>query len=282
MRSGVQSATVNSAIAWPLYLVICAVGLTLALTWIGPRASEGLGTLNAMAFWAAHVFPALTLLATTQILLGRLSIISSLSGAAQVTLSAFIASVLFTPIALTIDVIFAAEGSLDDDTGSLLVRAVSEFTQFVVPLILTWYLINAPSLLQLASAGERQDQAQQADPKEHQPSPELTELWAKIPGRLGRELVALSAELHYTRVHTTLGETLVLFPFGRAVDLLQDANGMQIHRSHWVSLDQIDEVTTRNGRVFCKMIGGPSLPVSRSYRAALKAARRGMDEHQIK
>ena len=76
-------------------------------------------------------------------------------------------------------------------------------------------------------------------------------------------------------VVTTEGDTLILFPFGRAVDVLQDQNGMQIHRSHWVALNQIDEVVSRDGRVTCQMIGGPALPVSRSYRAALKAARRG-------
>lgn len=257
-------------------MALCAIGLTLALSWIGPRASEGLSTLTTVAFWAAHVIPALALLATTQILLSRMSGVSQLPGAAQVTLSALVASVLFTPIALGIDQVFAAEGSLDDDTGPLLVRAVSELAQFAVPVVVIWYLINAPSLLQLAGTGETRGAPIGNDVNGDVPTPEMEEFWSRIPGRLGRDLVALSAELHYTRVYTTQGETLILFSFGRAVDILQDATkGMQIHRSHWVALEHIDEVATQDGRVTCEMIGGPSLPVSRRYRAALKAARRG-------
>jgi DNA-binding LytR/AlgR family response regulator len=58
------------------------------------------------------------------------------------------------------------------------------------------------------------------------------------------------------------------------VKLLEAENGMQIHRSHWVSLDHVDEVLARGGRMICRMTAGPDLPVSRNYRPALKAARR--------
>ena len=113
-----------------------------------------------------------------------------------------------------------------------------------------------------------------ADPSETlgDTSDEEAEFWSRIPGRLGRELVAMSAELHYLRVYTTAGDALILFPFGRAVEIFQDYNGMQVHRSHWIALDQVDTVDTRDRRMTCVMIGGPDIPVSRSYRSALKAA----------
>lgn len=264
----------NASLGWTSYLAMCAVGLTIGLTSIGPSASEGLGTLNRMAFWAAHVVPALILLAATQMALGQIKRLSALPGLLQVILSATVAAILFSPLALGIDGLLAGEAAIDDDGGSLLARLVSELGHFFVPLVLIWTLINAPSLLQLERGGVR-SRTEGAPPPEAAPPDELVEFWSRIPGRLGRDLVALSAELHYVRVYTTEGDTLILFPFGRAVDVLQDQNGMQIHRSHWVALNQIDEVVSRDGRVTCQMIGGLTLPVSRSYRAALKAARRG-------
>ncbi len=267
-------ATLASTMGWLPYLSLCAVGLVIGLTSIGPSASEGLGTLNRMTFWAAHVIPALAILSVTQIVIGGIEPLSAQRGIVQVVLSAVIASILFAPVALGIDSVFAGEGALDDNGQSIFIRLGSELAHFFVPLVLIWSLINAPSLLQLERAGPRTPAERMKEPAPVD-AREVAEFWSRVPGRLGQNLVALSAELHYLRVFTTEGDTLILFPFGRAVDQLQDENGMQIHRSHWIALDQIDEVVTRDGRMFCEMIGGLTLPVSRSYRSALKAARRG-------
>lgn len=267
-----RGAAAGRGIGWVPYLVLCGIGLTVGLAWIGPRAAEGLGTAGALAFWAAHVFPALGLLAATQMALARVAALSALPGIVQVALSAVAASLLFTPLALGIDALFDAEGSRDDAAIPLPLRAASEFAQFVVPFVLTWVLINAPSLMKLEAAGAPVPSGPDL-PDAPGPSGEA-EFRARIPGRLGRDIVALSAELHYLRVYTTRGDTLILFPFGRAVEVLRDARGMQVHRSHWVALDHVDALVTREGRLFCDMVRGPSLPVSRSCRAALRAALR--------
>jgi hypothetical protein len=243
-------------VGWIPYLMICDAGLTIGLTWIGPRAAEGLGTLNAMASWAAHVRPALTLLAVTQTVLSRTHRVAALRGLAQVLLTAVVASLLFTPLALGIDRLFNAESSRDEEGGLLLWVAAHEFAQFAVPIGLTGALINTPSLMRI-EAGAPSARA---------------EFWSRVPRRLGRDLVALSAELHYLRFYTTLGDTLILYPFGRASDALQEVRGMQVHRSHWVALRHVDEATSQDGRMVCRMIGGLVLPVCRSHRSALKAA----------
>jgi hypothetical protein len=273
-RQGNRAPEVHS-LDWPTYLVLCSSGLILALFWLGPSAASGLGTLNAMAFWAAHVLPAMVLLATTQKVLGSIPSVTAFPGAAQVLLSAVLASLLFTPFALAIDALFQAKGSFDGGAEPLWLRAISEFLHFVVPFVLVWLLINTPSLLQLEhlSAGPA-PAATDGAPGQEKASANIEDLWSRVPGRLGRTLVALTAELHYLRVYTPLGNALILFPFGRAVKLLEAENGMQIHRSHWVSLDHVDEVLARGGRMICRMTAGPDLPVSRNYRPALKAARR--------
>jgi hypothetical protein len=261
----------TDGLGWIPYLAICGAGLTLGLTWIGPSAAEGLGTLNAMAFWAAHVGPALGLLALTQTSLSRLRRVASLSGLAQVLLTAIVASLLFTPVALGVDLLFDVEPSRDDEGEPLLLVAALEFAQFAVPIGLTWTLINAPSLMRIEAATPRPTPQDDA-PVEAEARSAQAEFWARIPRRLGRDIIAMSAELHYLRVYTTLGNTLILYPFGRATDAIVDVQGMQVHRSHWVALDRVDEVTTQDGRTFCHVTGGLVLPVSRSHRTALRAA----------
>lgn len=261
-----------AGVGWVPYLLMCAVGLTLGLTWIGPRAGEGLATLNAMAFWAAHVVPALGLLAATQVSLAQIRRIASLPGLAQVLLSAVVASVLFIPVALAVDHVFSVEPSNDDQDGPLLLSAALEFGHFAVPIVLTWTLINAPSLLRIEAGGRVEPPLEDDGPQETESSLAEAEFWSRVPLRLGRDLIALSAELHYLRVYTTLGEALILFPFGRAADALQDVRGMQVHRSHWVALDRVKQVVVRDGRLTCAMVDGRILPVSRRYKAALKAA----------
>ena len=255
---------------WIPYLVICGAGLTFGLTWIGPRAAEGLGTLSAMAFWAAHVAPALVILALTQTALSLLRPFAAWPGLAQVAVTGLVASVLFTPVALGVDLLFGAEAASDQGGGPLVWVAAVEFAQFSVPIVLTWTLINAPSLLTIEAPT-----ANPAPPGTTPPAPAPTpepEFWARIPRRLGRDIVAMTAELHYLRVHTTLGDALILYPFGRATDAVAGLRGMKIHRSHWVALDHVAEVSLQEGRTLCHMAGGLVLPVSRSHRAALKAA----------
>jgi hypothetical protein len=260
-------------IGWVPYLALCGAGLTMGLAWIGPRAAEGLGTLSAVAFWGAHVGPALALLALTQTGLARIPRVAVLSGLGQVLLAAIVASLLFTPVALVVDSVFRVEQSVDDATEPLLLAAAREFAQFAVPFCLTWTLINAPSLMRIET-GNPEPQPRVMTPANEVPPPALAAFWSRIPRRLGRDLVALSAELHYLRVHTTLGDTLILYPFGRATDELGEARGIRIHRSHWVALDHVQEVRNEGGRMICRMVGGLDLPVSRTYRVTLKEALR--------
>ncbi|MEM7295480.1 MAG: LytTR family DNA-binding domain-containing protein [Pseudomonadota bacterium] len=262
---------------WTPYLILHAIGLTIGLTALGASAAEGLGIVEALVFWAAHVAPALVLLALCQCLVSRSKRVSALPASLQIILAATIAALLFAPIALAIDARLAAEAARDQADDALWRRLTSELTHFFIPLLLIWLLINMPSLMQAArtTSPPAAPQPRSGTDKDTTGSNALAEFWGRVPARLGQTLVALSAELHYLRVHTTEGETLILFPFGRAVDLLQAEHGMQIHRSHWVALDQIDEVISRDSRMSCRMIGGLTLPVSRRYRAALKAAWRG-------
>lgn len=83
-------------------------------------------------------------------------------------------------------------------------------------------------------------------------------------------LVALSAEDHYTRIRTTRGEALVLVALRDAIREAAPVPGQQVHRSHWVALDQITRLERSAGKGRLHLRHGDTIPVSRGNMAALK------------
>jgi hypothetical protein len=88
--------------------------------------------------------------------------------------------------------------------------------------------------------------------------------------RRAARLLAVEAEDHYLRVHTDAGEELITLRFSDALaELARDA-GYQTHRSWWVAAGAIDAVRWRRGRGELRLVSGLTVPVSRTYSAALK------------
>jgi hypothetical protein len=57
-----------------------------------------------------------------------------------------------------------------------------------------------------------------------------------LPANLrGGEIWALEAEEHYTKIHTSKGNTLLLMRFSDAITEMDPQPGLQVHRSFWVS-----------------------------------------------
>ena len=94
----------------------------------------------------------------------------------------------------------------------------------------------------------------------------------RLPLEVRGPLVRIEAQDHYLNVVTQRGSALVLMRLGDAIDELPRENGMQVHRSHWVALEAIDAHQRIKGRDFLAMRDGTQVPISRSYRAASKAA----------
>lgn len=98
-------------------------------------------------------------------------------------------------------------------------------------------------------------------------------LYARIPSRLGRDLLALAMEDHYVRVHTALGSDLILMRLRDAVAELDGVPGLQVHRSHWVAAQAVAGVERRpDGKLTLVLTNGLRVPVSRSYAADVRAA----------
>ncbi len=87
----------------------------------------------------------------------------------------------------------------------------------------------------------------------------------RLPSELGTDLICLAMEDHYVRVHTTLGNTLVLIRLADAIDELSDYQGMQIHRSWWVSYAAIQTISKEKRRYFANLTNGLKAPISQTY-----------------
>jgi hypothetical protein len=98
-------------------------------------------------------------------------------------------------------------------------------------------------------------------------------LLTRLPPRLGTNIHVLIAAEHYLRVITDRGEAMVLYRLGDAVRDMAAAGilGIQVHRSYWIARHAIAGHVRDGGRLTLNTPTGLAVPVSRSFRQALKA-----------
>ena len=127
----------------------------------------------------------------------------------------------------------------------------------------TLFCVGASVLAMLAMRGVRPaGKAAAAAPK----------FLERLPLKLrGGELWAVEAEDHYLRLHTSLGQDLILLRLADAIAELEGVEGAQVHRSWWVSRDAIAEAERGDGRATLTLKDGSQVPVSRTYAKALRA-----------
>lgn len=96
---------------------------------------------------------------------------------------------------------------------------------------------------------------------------------ARLPAHLrGGEILAVSAEDHYLRVHTDRGQALILMRLADAVAELEGVEGAQTHRSWWVARNAVTDARRGEGRATLRLRGGIEAPVSRTYARSLREA----------
>ncbi|MDX8350648.1 LytTR family DNA-binding domain-containing protein [Cognatiyoonia sp. IB215446] len=263
----------------PLIYLGVGTALTIVLWLLRPAAGEGLSGVTALFFWALHVAIVLPLLYGAQELLGKLSYLDRLSPISATVVAGILGSVAFTPFAVGLDALFAAPND-SEDTGPIWQLWTSEFGSFVFPISLVWVLLNARALSRLSVPRLLADE-EMTTAVDPEISEDEREFWSRMPKPLGKNIVAVSAELHYLRVYTTLGDTLILFGFGRSLEVLQRFDGMQIHRSHWVALPHVADLVRNGGSLRARLSNDIELSVSRANAKALKDRLAGQTEKEL-
>lgn len=89
------------------------------------------------------------------------------------------------------------------------------------------------------------------------------QLAARLPARVGADVIALRMEDHYVRVYTRMGDALVLMRMSDAIGELAGIPGIQVHRSWWVARDAIVAVERRGRTARVHLSNGLTAPVAR-------------------
>ncbi len=83
------------------------------------------------------------------------------------------------------------------------------------------------------------------------------------------DIISLTAQGHYVKVHTSRGEWEIRMKFAQALELVSQIEGLQVHRSHWVAAGYIKDLSFKQRRwVVC--LGSHSIPVSATYVCAVR------------
>lgn len=109
------------------------------------------------------------------------------------------------------------------------------------------------------------------DPERSQATPSVP-LMERLPFEKRGALVALSAEDHYVNVTTDRGSELILLRLSDAIKEVGPTQGLQIHRSHWVALDQIRAVERLGERGEVVLVDETKRPISRGFMPAVRQA----------
>jgi hypothetical protein len=87
----------------------------------------------------------------------------------------------------------------------------------------------------------------------------------RLPQEKRGAIIALSSQDHYTLVQTTKGDELVLIRLVDAIREAEPTQGSQVHRSHWVALNQVTAARRDGARAILTLSSEVEIPVSRSF-----------------
>lgn len=94
----------------------------------------------------------------------------------------------------------------------------------------------------------------------------------QLPPEIGGNIMSMHAEDHYLRIVTDKGEALVLMRLRDAIGAMNTDDGMQTHRSHWVSTSSNPVLIRQNGKPTLQLFDGRMVPVSRQFLSNVRAA----------
>ncbi|WP_193221978.1 LytTR family DNA-binding domain-containing protein [Amylibacter sp. SFDW26] len=148
----------------------------------------------------------------------------------------------------------------------LLVYAVVGSIAFSISAAIYWLHIRPNELRKKAQETYRNPPIAKSKPKV---SPKLSNaVLSKF--ETDTHIIRLNMRDHYVEVFSDKGAKYIHMRFADAVGALSSLNGMQVHRSHWVNLDNVQDVIKSKGKISFKMSDGAEVPISRTKQKELK------------
>lgn len=272
------SGTVLEIAPMRFSLLLVALVLSVMFTVIEPEATAGMDLLVRFVFWVCHTGIGLIGILLASFWLnahrwGRLPLVVSLG------LTGTLGCLLASPFFYLICGLFPEDPPdewLDHFASRGWMQGImAKFLEASPMLLTSWYAVNAPLLFKRNETktrytGNEEPANDLIATNESENSKRLNDLYSRLPEVLGKELVAISSDLHYLNVYTTCGKTLILGSLKYYADALNET-GIQVHRSSWVSKSHVVKVFMSGNEAWCLMSNGLKIPVSRSKRKDVKA-----------
>lgn len=262
--------------------IVCAV-LIVLFVFIKPEATAGYGFVERLLFWTVHIGLGLASIVLASKLL-RPALGRKMPLPAAVLITGIAGAAMLAPVYVWLER-FAPAGLVEEPDSWLdffaaqgpLQSVVAEFLEVTPVFLAAWFAVNLPLLLarpvldarlpgtpagpgggRPASGHIDESPQTDADPRE--------QFFALIPRALGQDIIAVSSDMHYLHVHTTLGKCMVL---GRIRDVasLMEGVGLLVHRSHWVAHAHVRRIAKRGSAWECVMTNDLRIPVSRRNRS---------------
>ena len=254
------------------YYFWVGIALVLIFSILEPAATQEAGLIKGLIIWTIQIGLLLPILIAVHISLQAISVFNHLNPWLKLTISGFLGALAFIPLGLLIDYLF----QLDDwsairSSTEMLAIVVDESRGILFSVTLTWIAINAPRILRISFQETRFPARIDETAQSVRPETASADFISLIPRELGTDVIYLKSELHYVRVVTTAGENLVLFTIKDAIaDLEMNSEGIQTHRSYWVSGRYIRSLVTDKNRKYILTTKGQRIPVSRRKVALVK------------
>ncbi len=240
------SGSIVRTVRSPLILC-CWIAVSTCASVAGPFGSGQPAPLVERAlFWFPVIGLSILVAVAARTLAEHLGAKSGAFGAEALTVAIF--TLAFTPMLWTILALFRPPAQARHGFGMLL---------FYVAAI----AVAGVLLRRLALVGETQAEARRLPP-----------LLARRDAPVRGEVLMLTARDHHVDIVTDRGREVVRMRLADAIAQLDGADGMQVHRSHWVALKAVDGVVRRDGRLFLTTRFGAEVPVGRKYRPEVESA----------
>lgn len=255
-------------IARPRFRVLLGSGILIAAL-AGPfHTMAGIGFPGRLVYWGLTITLASLLLPLLSFAARRLNAGGRVHWAVAATLAALVAVPPVFALVLTLDHLFMPQG--DGTTAPELLVYVS------VPTVIINLIVNAAVEAQTrqappADVAPADAPPADAPPADADPAPSL--LFERLPAALGRDVICLRAQDHYTEAVTVQGRATVLMRLSDAERHLTGFDGLRVHRSWWVNLAHVTRLErTGAGGMDITTSNGLTIPVARGQREALRAA----------
>lgn len=250
------------------------ISVLLALLFALIDQNDELSLLASLLLWMYQSTVPMMLMVTSHMLLGQSAVFNRLNVWLKLSISGVCGALLFVPLALFADV-HLGNDRLPTDLNSIIWSLVDEAGGVLPPVVLCWMSINAPWVLgykvmrapEVAAIETEHQAGHQALPM--QPTAVDTALQQLLPADKRGQLLYLKSELHYLSVVTTQGKSLILFSLKDAIAACQQLEGVQPHRSYWVSKAAIRALKKDGREGVLVLLNDAEIPVSRNQLATV-------------